>query len=380
MSKLDSATVTCPDCKDTFPVTYWGSVNVTLNPELRERVLSGDIRKHACPKCRQQLTIDSDLVYHDMKRKFMICYQVQKDGHSRPIDSRVLEATPASMAEYQLRFVGSWNQLREKVAIFEACLDDNHIELIKLFVANKVYGDVNFGDDCIYFLEKREKLSGNGEISFEVYKDGKLFAACQYPLAEYNKVAKQAHQQLGNNYGAGEWKTVNQVSMRPNQELRPDYNRDLDLIHQGGESKEQPKQAVSPAKVAEGTTAMISKDEFIRRAKIDPQQRSWIDANWEAAVRATGILKSQMPSIGILSERKRIGCFLAVCDHIDRLKDSGQLTFDAASLAVIILRETSTDFSKAYALFWTRAPTYSWQQVKDFPNTALEFFKAARGQ
>ena len=251
MSKPESGSATCPKCKHTFQVTYWASVNITLNPELRERVLSGDIRKHACPKCRQQLTIDTDLLYHDMSRKFMVSYQVAKDGQTHPIDSRLLEAISASMADYQLRFVVSWSQLPEKIRMFEAGLDDNQIELIKLIVANKAYGHVNFGDDCIYFLEKREKPLGEGEISFEVYQDGQLLGTCQYPLAEYNKVANQVQQQLGSNYGAGEWKTVNQASIRGHKGLQPDYNRALDLAGHDNEIKEQSKHLASRCQAVE---------------------------------------------------------------------------------------------------------------------------------
>jgi hypothetical protein len=66
---------------------------------------------------------------------------------------------------------------------------------------------------------------------------------------------------------------------------------------------------------------MISKDEFIKRATemelaSDPTMFQEIDANWDTAVRAAGILESQMPGIGILSESKRIGCFLAVCSTL----------------------------------------------------------------
>jgi hypothetical protein len=60
--------------------------------------------------------------------------------------------------------------------------------------------------------------------------------------------------------------------------------------------------------------------------------------------------------------------------------ESEQLTFEAATLAVMILLVTSPDFSKAYALFMHRAPGISWQEAIDLPRMALEFFKAARGQ
>lgn len=214
MSKPNSVAITCPKCKHAFSVTYWESVNVTLDPTLRDRVLSGAIREHACPKCGQYLTINTDLLYHDMKRKFMVLYQVPKEGCAAPMDTRFLEGIGASMSDYQLRFVVTWNQLQEKIRIFEAGVDDTQIEFLKLFVADKVWGHVDFGDDAIYFVEKHEKLFGGGEIRFEIYQDGGLFSTCGFPMAEYEKIATQMQAQFGSNHGAGEWKTVNQATIR----------------------------------------------------------------------------------------------------------------------------------------------------------------------
>jgi hypothetical protein len=188
---------------------------VTLDPALRERVLSGSIQKHACPTCKQTFTIDTDLLYHDMKRKFMISYQSAPGGHTQPVDTRFLEGIGAMMSQYQLRFVITWNQLTEKIRIFEAGLDDAQIELMKLFVAQKAFGHVDFPDDTIYFAGKRQPLFGAGSLRFEIYQNGGLWATSEFPLAEYKKVADDAQKELGENYGAGEWKTVNQASIRP---------------------------------------------------------------------------------------------------------------------------------------------------------------------
>jgi hypothetical protein len=130
---------------------------------------------------------------------------------------------------------------------------------------------------------------------------------------------------------------------------------------------------------------MISKADFIKRASQmglaeGPTLSQQINSDWDVAARTADVLESQMPSIGILSESKRIGCFLSVCTHIDRLMESGQLTLDAAMLALLILQVTNKDFLKAYGLFMHRAPNIPWQEAINFPQMALEFFKAARGQ
>jgi hypothetical protein len=131
--------------------------------------------------------------------------------------------------------------------------------------------------------------------------------------------------------------------------------------------------------------AIISKDEFIRRlTKMgladEPGIFEEIDRDWDLAMQVAGILKSEMPGIGVLSERKSIRCFLSVCSHVDRLIESKQLTFETATLALLILRVTSSNFSKAQGGFMYRAPNISWQEALSLPKTALEFFKAARGQ
>jgi hypothetical protein len=214
MSKPDTVSVTCPVCKHVFSVGFWLSVNVTLDPWFREKVRSGEIRDHVCPRCSQTLTVNTDLLYHDMTRKFMISYHVVADGRTPSMSADFLGKSGAIFPDYRLRFVVSWNQLREKIAIFEVGLDDMIIEFIKLYVADQAYGHVDFADDTIYFLNKRETLVSTGDIAFEVYRDGKLLGIYGYPLSQYKEVAKQMEQEFGNNYQSGIWKMVNQATIR----------------------------------------------------------------------------------------------------------------------------------------------------------------------
>ena len=213
MSKPDTISSKCPTCQNAFSMTVWSSVNVTLDPDLRKQVLSGEIRDHVCSRCDQKLTINRDLIYHDMNRKFMISYLATDDGRTRSMSTDFLSSSRSLFQNYRLRFVTSWNQLREKIAIFEADLDDTHIELIKFFIADKAYGHATFGDDNIYFLEKRQKSVGDeGDIGFEAYQEGNLLGVYRYPLREYEKIAEEMEQQFGQNYETGVWKMVNQAT------------------------------------------------------------------------------------------------------------------------------------------------------------------------
>lgn len=165
----------CPACHTTFTVMYWDSVNVTVDPHMRDEVLDGTLQRRSCPKCGQNIVTDADLLYHDMKRQFMIYYQ-----------------------------------LCEKIRIFEAGLNDSHIEFIKMFVADRVYGHIDFEHDCIYFAGSRD----SGDLGFEVYQNGRLWRTCSWPISEYERVAAEVQQQVGDNFGAGQWKIVSQETIR----------------------------------------------------------------------------------------------------------------------------------------------------------------------
>lgn len=50
------------------------SINVTLDPLLRDRLLSGDINVLSCDLCKNSALIQTPLLYHDMKREFCVQY------------------------------------------------------------------------------------------------------------------------------------------------------------------------------------------------------------------------------------------------------------------------------------------------------------------
>ena len=72
MSKTRLIKKTCSKCNKEYEYNIFESVNVTLDPELREKVFSGEIYKTVCPHCGEVEVSAYPLLYHDMDKKFMV--------------------------------------------------------------------------------------------------------------------------------------------------------------------------------------------------------------------------------------------------------------------------------------------------------------------
>ncbi len=64
----------CPKCGHAQEFLLWQSVNVTLEPHLREMLFQGRINVFHCDACEFTSCIDYPLLYHDMDRAFSVQY------------------------------------------------------------------------------------------------------------------------------------------------------------------------------------------------------------------------------------------------------------------------------------------------------------------
>jgi len=72
MSKIRTVKRICEHCGKEFDFPIYDSVNVTLDPELKDKVFSGDIFNCECPHCKKINTVTYPFTYHDMEKKFMV--------------------------------------------------------------------------------------------------------------------------------------------------------------------------------------------------------------------------------------------------------------------------------------------------------------------
>ena len=74
MSRAQQEDIACPKCGLNQTVTFWTSINVTLDPELRQKLFAGEINVFRCSSCDSVAPLTVALMYHDMTRQYCAWY------------------------------------------------------------------------------------------------------------------------------------------------------------------------------------------------------------------------------------------------------------------------------------------------------------------
>lgn len=190
MSKLHIEKITCPNCKKVSDFRVWESINTTLNPDMKEKVRTGEAFSFVCPHCGKKTNVNYPTLYHQMEDQIMI-YFVHGD-QSKAIEALQKHSGFRFEADYRKRVVGTMNAFREKLMIFDAGLDDRVIELMKLFVVSQIHEqDPNVRIQECYFTYDPE---GNNTFTVRV-QDGR-WGGIDFDQATYKAIAEAFKQKL----------------------------------------------------------------------------------------------------------------------------------------------------------------------------------------
>ena len=72
MSTVRTIELICPQCGEKIFYNYYDSVNVTIDPELKSKILSGEIFIVKCDHCGFKERFNHDLLYNDMEKNVFI--------------------------------------------------------------------------------------------------------------------------------------------------------------------------------------------------------------------------------------------------------------------------------------------------------------------
>lgn len=136
MSNEITLDAVCPNCGFQQKVQVWGSVNSDLNPELKTRLMEGELNSYTCQQCSELIQLGVATLYHDMTRGYMIYLLHDQEQHKQA--EKDLAGFIAMLPNYCFRFVDQEIHLVEKIRIFEDNLDDRVMELIKMLILNQV--------------------------------------------------------------------------------------------------------------------------------------------------------------------------------------------------------------------------------------------------
>lgn len=135
MSIKHTQEITCPECGNLQSSTIWTTVNVTLEPGMREATLHSRLNVFCCDKCEHMASLDVSVLYHDMTRKYAIQYinlsdmksqdyykSIRKDG-TTVLPSLATEMMERAGGDYLVRphVVFSMNELICYIAFRDLC-------------------------------------------------------------------------------------------------------------------------------------------------------------------------------------------------------------------------------------------------------------------
>lgn len=193
MSRNHFESITCPKCGAQGDFLVWDSINTVTDPGMKKKVRSGEAFVWTCPGCGEKIPVSYTTLYHQQEDGLMI-YLVFGDrqpvialmsGMGAPAEGALDTDMPLPGADYTCRVVSSLNELREKLMIFDAGLDDRVAEIMKYLIERQMAAQ----DPPVNISECRFHESPGGERAVAVRTDGG-WRALSWPEEMYEAVAR----------------------------------------------------------------------------------------------------------------------------------------------------------------------------------------------
>jgi hypothetical protein len=167
--------VPCPQCQLEQETKLVQSINTRQSPELKARLLAGDLNMLDC-SCGKRTQLLATLLYHDPDREYFC--QACPGGEAAMTEGAAAFAAIGAVGTRRL--VPSQNALAEKVKILDAGLDDRVIEVLKVILLAADRDDLN----SILLFDRVDRDAGI--ISWVMLQPTRAVAS---PLAAYDKLA-----------------------------------------------------------------------------------------------------------------------------------------------------------------------------------------------
>ena len=72
MTRQRTIELECPKCGEKQSLTLYDSINVSLDPSLKEKLFKGEINIFQCKKCKEKAFVPMPLLYHDMEKHLLV--------------------------------------------------------------------------------------------------------------------------------------------------------------------------------------------------------------------------------------------------------------------------------------------------------------------
>ena len=201
MSKISTRKITCKNCGEKFDADIYDSVNVDLDPDLREKFIFDELYAYKCPHCKEMMFYAYPILYHDMKHKFMVqsgnlahVYREFYNIFNKKSDDELTKMINLAHEGYTFVAATTTTLAREKVVALENGLDHRIVALYRYheMLHYNQYAKKNDKPLChnSYLCYSDDgKLSFIYEVYDETSKSGTCFCS-DFDMEYYNEMKK----------------------------------------------------------------------------------------------------------------------------------------------------------------------------------------------
>lgn len=154
--------IICPKCSKGNKMNMLVNISNNLNPEFKERILRENLFDWECEHCSYVAQLAYPLMFSDPKKQYIIVLAPRTGKGSAVKSNKALEL-------FTKRSVRSLAELKEKILIFDAQLDDLAIELVKNALSSVVKESYKTTKIKMYF----SKINEDKSLEFAVFVSGK---------------------------------------------------------------------------------------------------------------------------------------------------------------------------------------------------------------
>ena len=121
MSHEIQVDVTCPACLFKDVVSVYTSVNVSMDPDLRDMIFEDDLNRFTCPNCGKSKVLPVNLMYHDMDLKFAVWFNPRGEMPEEERAVFVKVAQSMGVGDYLIEAptTFTWEEFKNKILEFE---------------------------------------------------------------------------------------------------------------------------------------------------------------------------------------------------------------------------------------------------------------------
>ena len=194
MSMKHKENITCPKCGKESEFTLWQSINTMIDPEMKNAVRDRSAFRFTCAHCGHTANVDYPFLYHQMEDRIMVQYAASDEAAQETcklftggVDDKMEMLKDLIKDKYLRRIVRSQNQLLEKLAIFDAGMDDRLVEIFKVFLMAefmKQHPDAGAVELLLYTDKDQKHI-------IEVLGDGRSLGGAELTDEMYNAVKQQ---------------------------------------------------------------------------------------------------------------------------------------------------------------------------------------------